>query len=370
MKKSFFLIPLFTVLCSAPVYAEEPEDMTVDEFLTMIEQEGDKYQKVDNDKVFAMMKNSLDAGESISLGKAFAMSEGLTIPSNFVYDLSETGLTGKLDASTVNYEFASLVSEMNMNQEQMKEDMSKRAKDATALFYDTYGDPLAAKKESIAAGYTLPKMELPEGYNYSSLISSAKSKVDSQFDAAFNSSSYQSIRNSINVSDLFETAKAGLPERKQKTAADLQKVIDENTAGWGNDYESKSSKEEEDFWKSYNEKKEKNEEKDRIRSLSKKEQNDEYYDKIIELNKKYMDLAENDQDGVDSEELANKYYAEAKEIKSQYPKATSLVIDPQHNVIYMIRKGQNDPIALAQQYCPWTIEPKKRTIADILKESF
>ena len=367
MKKSFFLIPMFAILCSAPVYAEEPEDMTVDEFLTMIEQEGDKYQKVDNDKVFAMMKNSLDAGESISLGKAFAMSEGLTIPSNFVYDLSETGLTGKLDASTVNYEFASLVSEMNMNQEQMKEDMSKRAKDATALFYDTYGDPLAAKKESIAAGYTLPKMELPEGYNYSSLISSAKSKVDSQFDAAFNSSSYQSIRNSINVSALFETAKAGLPERKQKTAADLQKVIDENTAGWGSDFESKSKQEEEDFWKFYNEKKAQHEKEDEARQSSKsqEEQQTEYHDEIVALNKKYMDLAENNHNGVESRTLANDYFKEANQIKSKYPKANNLVFHAKN-----LNGLKNFADNAARTYCPWIIDPDTQTFNTSMLEQY
>ena len=57
-------------------------------------------------------------------------------------------------------EFASLVSDMHMSHEQMKVDLSKNTKGAMTLFFDTYGDPLAAQKEKITAGYTLPKMEL------------------------------------------------------------------------------------------------------------------------------------------------------------------------------------------------------------------
>ena len=188
--------------------------MTYDEFMTQVGDNKDAFQNIDNDTMFNMMKNSLDAGEDISLGEAFSMSEGLEIPSNFIYDLSETGLNGQLDASSINLQYANLITNMNLSGNQSVEDLSKNTVGAVNYFNSSYGD--------LADQLKINQATLPDGFDFTSICQNSSSQMSSAYGSLAGSSEYNSIRSRINVSSLFDAAAEGLSQPDLLSFDDLE----------------------------------------------------------------------------------------------------------------------------------------------------
>lgn len=188
--------------------------MTYDEFMTQVGDNKEAFQNIDNDAMFNMMKNSLDAGEDISLGEAFSMSEGLEIPSNFIYDLSETGLNGQLDASSINLQYANLITNMSTSGNQSIEDLSKNTVGAVNYFNSSYGD--------LADQLMINQATLPEGFDFTSICQNSSSQMSSAYGSLADNSEYNSIRSKINVSSLFDAAAEGLDAPELLSFSDLE----------------------------------------------------------------------------------------------------------------------------------------------------
>lgn len=173
--------------------------MTYSEFRSHIEDNKESFQKIDNDELFNMLKNSVDAGEDISLGDAFSNAKGLEIPSNFIYDLSETGMTGHVDGSTLNLQYANLISNMDKDALEMNTDLSSKAIGATEYFNNTYSDVLNGQKIELPSNFDLSNM------CQDNLINMLDSYSDYEGDGNFSG-----IRNGMNISDMYGTAAGGL----------------------------------------------------------------------------------------------------------------------------------------------------------------
>ncbi len=173
--------------------------MTYSEFRSHIEDNKESFQKIDNDELFNMLKNSVDAGEDISLGDAFSNAKGLEIPSNFIYDLSETGMTGHVDGSTLNLQYANLISNMDKDALEMNTDLSSKAIGATEYFNNTYSDVLNGQKIELPSNFDLSDM------CQDNLINMLDSYSDYEGDGNFSG-----IRNGMNISDMYGTAAGGL----------------------------------------------------------------------------------------------------------------------------------------------------------------
>ena len=191
--------------------------MTYNEFMDQIGNNKDSFQKVDNDMMFNLMKNSVDAGEDISLGQAFSMTEGLEIPSNFIYDISETGLTGHVDATDINLQYASLVSNMNDQAKELNLDMSKNTVGAVKYFNNTYGD--------IADELMIKEKKLPENFSFVNVVQNSSSQMASAYKDLYNDSNYKDISSRINVAALFDEAAKGLTQPSLVSLENLQSLI-------------------------------------------------------------------------------------------------------------------------------------------------
>ncbi|MCR5624235.1 MAG: hypothetical protein K6G11_03220 [Lachnospiraceae bacterium] len=175
--------------------------MTLSDFQELINSDS-KTLSIDNDTMFNYMKNSLDAGEDISLSSAFSNSTGIEIPSNLMYDLSDCGITGNLDASNINLQYADLSTNLSDTYNSASLDLSKNTINATTLFNNTYGD-LVNKLQVTEA-------TLPTDFDFSSLSSQNQTAINEAYNSAFSNSDYNSIKNKVSTSSVFEEASKGL----------------------------------------------------------------------------------------------------------------------------------------------------------------
>lgn len=207
--------------------------MTLSEYQSLIESNSTDFKQLDNDTMFNVMKNSLDAGEDINLGDAFTQSSGLDIPSNFMYDLSDCGIDGKLDASEINLEYANLLSNMDKEYSNNAEDLSDNALDATKLFSNTYGD-LAEKLQ-------IDEATLPEDFSLSAITKQNTDTINSAYNSALNSSEYSSVKSKVNSSDIFEKASQGLSMPSLMSPSDLSALTSDYNSQLENKWNAKSN---------------------------------------------------------------------------------------------------------------------------------
>ena len=207
--------------------------MTLSEYQSLIESNSTDFKQLDNDTMFNVMKNSLDAGEDINLGDAFTQSSGLDIPSNFMYDLSDCGINGKLDASEINLEYANLLSNMDKEYSNNAEDLSDNALDATKLFSNTYGD-LAEKLQ-------IDEATLPEDFSLSAITKQNTDTINSAYNSALNSSEYSSVKSKVNSSDIFEKASQGLSMPSLMSPSDLSALTSDYNSQLENKWNAKSN---------------------------------------------------------------------------------------------------------------------------------
>lgn len=207
--------------------------MTLSEYQSLIESNSTDFKQLDNDTMFNVMKNSLDAGEDINLGDAFTQSSGLDIPSNFMYDLSDCGINGKLDASEINLEYANLLSNMDKEYSNNAEDLSDNALDATKLFSNTYGD-LAEKLQ-------IDEATLPEDFSLSAITKQNTDTINSAYNSALNNSEYSSVKSKVNSSDIFEKASQGLSMPSLMSPSDLSALTSDYNSQLENKWNAKSN---------------------------------------------------------------------------------------------------------------------------------
>lgn len=194
-------------------------NMTLNEFQQAINNEAGIYDNVDFNSVFTLMQNSLEAGQSISLSDAFNLS-GLTIPSNSMFDLSNSEISGTLDPTLVNYEYASLVSNMNKNTDSV--DLSEQSLGAVNLFQNNYGD--------LANQLKVNEYSLPDNFSMQDMVQKNNDAVNNAYESIYKSGDYSSVRESIDVSSIFSQAQSGLNMPKTESASSLNKRLSEVTA--------------------------------------------------------------------------------------------------------------------------------------------
>lgn len=165
------------------------------------------------------MQNSLEAGQNISLSDAFNLS-GLTIPSNSMFDLSNSEISGTLDPTLVNYEYATLVSNMNKDTDSI--DLSEQSSGAVNLFQNNYGD--------LANQLKVNEYSLPDNFSMQDMVQKNNDAVNNAYESIYNSGDYSSVRESIDVSSIFSQAQAGLSMPKTESASSLNKRLSEATA--------------------------------------------------------------------------------------------------------------------------------------------
>lgn len=193
-------------------------NMTLGDFKKVAEEESSLYGSLSYDAAFEMMKNSLDKGEPISLTDAFIATGGLTVPDNFMYDLSESGLTGTLDKTQLNFEYANLINKMNADSAAMSLNLSSQSMGAVNLFESQYGD--------LASELQLESATLPEGFTMAEISANNNNIVNNLYSQAYSESDFASIRSSIDVSGIFNKASQGVDTYSLTSADDLQNTLD------------------------------------------------------------------------------------------------------------------------------------------------
>ena len=175
--------------------------MTCGDFLSYVKDNKEGFTKVDNDAMFTMMKNSIDAGEDIKLGEAFSKVSGLQIPSNFMYDLSTSGISETIDMESLNLQYANLALDMDKTKTSIATDMSKNAMNATGYFQKEYGD--------LGKSLQIDEATLPKGMNFSKMCSQNTKSMQDAYKGLVDDSGFNSVRSSMNTSSIFEQAKSG-----------------------------------------------------------------------------------------------------------------------------------------------------------------
>lgn len=198
-------------------------DMTVSQFKQLIEAEGDIYGQLSYSDVFSLMKESLNQGENISLEDAVNLSGGLTVPSNMMYDLSDSGLTGKIDTSILNIQYGGLISQMNQDYKSI--DLSSKSQGAVSLFESQYG----------SMNKTLNQVNLPEGWSMQDIINNNNNIINSSYNAAYKDSNYETIRNSMNISGIFNQASKGAVAYNLASSSQLNSQVSQLAAQYKND---------------------------------------------------------------------------------------------------------------------------------------
>lgn len=201
----------------------EMSDMTVAQFKQLIEAEGDIYGQLSYSDVFSLMKESLNQGENISLEDAVNLSGGLTVPSNMMYDLSDSGLTGKIDASILNIQYGGLISQMNEDYKSI--DLSSKSQGAVSLFESQYG----------SMNKNLNQANLPDGWSMQDIINNNNNIINSSYNAAYKDSNYETIRNSMNISGIFNQASKGAVAYNLASSSQLNSQVSQLAAQYKND---------------------------------------------------------------------------------------------------------------------------------------
>ncbi len=204
--------------------------MTLSEFTSMIDTKSDSFTKVNNDDVFQMMKNSLDAGESVRLMDAWEISEGLSIPDNMMYDLSECGMDGSIDASEINFDYANLMTKLDENYATASTDLSAFTISSTELFNNTYGD--------LAEQLKVGEAVLPDGFDFNTMTTQNSASMQTAYESALNDSEYLTVKNTVSVNNVFEQAKNGPTKYSLMSADDLSKLLKTYSSDLEEDYES------------------------------------------------------------------------------------------------------------------------------------
>ena len=202
--------------------------MTLSQFKDTIGQESELYGSLSKSDVFSLMKESLNQGESISLEDAMNISGGLTIPSNMMYDLSESGLTGKIDTSVLNIQYGGFVSQMAQDYNSM--DLSSKSQGAVSIFQSQYGN---------ISDFTLEEASLPEGWTMQDMINNNTGIINSAYNTAYNSGNFASIRNSVDVSGIFGQAANGAVAYNLKSNGELNSQVKQLASNYKADAERK-----------------------------------------------------------------------------------------------------------------------------------
>lgn len=216
--------------------------MTLSEFQNMIKDNSES-MTIDNDTMFNYMKNSLDAGEDINLSYAFSNSTGLEIPSNFMYDLSDCGMSGTLDASNINLQYADLTNSLSEDYNTAALDLSQNTVDATTLFENTYGD--------LSNELQIEKASLPSDFNFSSLSEQNQNAINEAYNSAFSSSDYNSIKNKVSTSSVFEEASKGLTMPDLLDFETLSNLTEDYNADIEKEWSETASSGKSDTWATY-----------------------------------------------------------------------------------------------------------------------
>lgn len=197
-------------------------NMSLNEFKTVIGEESELYGNLSYDEVFGMMKNSLNKGENISLADAFSMSGGLTIPDNFMYDLSDCGLSGSLDTTKLNFEYANLVN--GMDTDYTSSDLKSQSHGAVDLFNSNYGNLASSLKVSNAS--------LPKNFSMKELTKSNNAALNTTYSSAYKDKNFASVRGSIDVSGIFGQAASGVKSDNPASSADLSSMIQDASTSY------------------------------------------------------------------------------------------------------------------------------------------
>ena len=254
--------------------------MTLSEFQTMMN-DNSETMTIDNDTVFNYMKNSLDVGEDISLSSAFSSSTGLEIPSNLMYDLSDCGLTGTVDASSINLQYADLTTNLSDTFNTASLDLSSKTVNATTLFENTYGD--------LASELQVEKATLPSDFNFSSLSAQNQSSINEAYNSAFSNSDYNSIKNKVSTSSVFEEASKGLTMPDLLDFDDLNNLTKDYKSELEADWSSTAADSRSDTWATYQNNLSKLDDYDDEKSLVTNEQ-EEAKNKISQIDEENADL--------------------------------------------------------------------------------
>ncbi len=222
---------------NSPYHAGTNTTMTLSEFKDMVDVNSESFEKLGNDEVYKMMKNSLMNGEDIALTEAFSMSTGLEIPDNMMYDLSDCGMDGTIDTTSINLQYANVMAQMDKDFNTSLDNLSSNSVTATELFNNTYGN--------LANELKVSKAELPEGFSFSELAVQNSTSFANAYGNAINSSEFQNIRNTVSIRDMFSEADKGVTRYGLASLSDLdlltkdyelgieQKYIAHKNTEWG-----------------------------------------------------------------------------------------------------------------------------------------
>ena len=183
------------------IAAEEPAQMTLDQFLATMDTQSETYKNLDYGDVFDIMKNSVMAGESIDLSSVLSI-KGLTVPNNEMFDLSKCGLTGEIDPSLINLQYAEMVTGMDKDAQAL--DLSSQSKGAVSLFRSEYGNIAESIK-------TLDEYKIPKSFNVDTMAKKQNKEIDKIYKEAYKDTGFKNIRNTIDSSSVFEEANKGVP---------------------------------------------------------------------------------------------------------------------------------------------------------------
>lgn len=217
--------------------------MTLSEYQSMVANNSDSFTLADNDRMFYMMQNSLDKGEDISLSTAFAMSERLNIPDNYIFDISSSGFNTNFDASSINLQYGNLINQMSLNADALRIDLSDKTTDAVSLFNNTYGD--------LATQFQLGEASLPDNFSFNDVVSQNNIAMNNAYGSILESSDYQGVKNSLNISGIFSQASHGLGMPGLASISDLNTLKSSYNSQTKSDWETRSQNQKASDWGTY-----------------------------------------------------------------------------------------------------------------------
>lgn len=170
----------------------------------------------DLDGMFSDMRDSLAKGEAFTLSGMIADHSDMDLSTEGMFDLSDTGLSGKsIDMGVTNLEYSVLASEMM--DVYKGTDLSGTSAGCVELFQQSFGD--------LASQVKLDEMRIPEGFTVENMITSANAAVDSAYAGATSNPSFANIKGSISIGPVFAIANQGLSMPELASTESMQSLM-------------------------------------------------------------------------------------------------------------------------------------------------
>lgn len=168
------------------------------------------------DAVFEDMKKNLKNGEEVSFSASLDKAGGLYISPDLKYNLSDCKIdTNNLDASLTNLGFSQLTASLAGSFNNI--DLSGSASGCVELFNSQFGDLSLALDED--------EYEMPNDFNVNDILNSSKNNINQAYADAINTESFQAVKNSISIGNIFEAAQQGVKKHSLNSSSSLQSQL-------------------------------------------------------------------------------------------------------------------------------------------------